>query len=136
LKRPPRFSFVPTLALCLPDGDASSLLGDVLGLTALDEPSPEQRTYGSGGGVFFVDTRGQKNAPVGFLPLFVTDDLEEARTHLAEQGYATDPLPWSPEAAAFVVRAPGGAGFVVGSRAHVVERRARRLLVDPEPDAD
>jgi hypothetical protein len=129
--RPPRFDFVPTLAVCLREEDAGALFADALGLRTLEEPRDEQRVFGSGKGVFFVDTRGQKNAPVGFLPLFVTEDLGRAREHLAERGYAVDPLPWAPDAPAFLVRAPGGASFCVGSQADVVERRARRLLVDP-----
>jgi len=131
-KRPPRFDFVPTLAVCLGDEDTRRLFEDTLGLPALEEPGEEQRAYASRRGVFFVDTRGQKNAPVGFLPLFVTDDLDAARAHLVERGYATDPLPWAPDAAALLVRGPGGVSFCVGSQAHVVERRARRLLVDSD----
>jgi hypothetical protein len=132
VKRPPRFDFVPTLAVCLGDEDSTRLFEDALGLPALDTPEQEARAFGSARGAFFVDTRGQKNAPVGFVPLFVTDDLERARTHLDDRGYTIDPLPWSPEAAAFLVRAPGGVTFCVGSQAHVVERRARRLLVDDD----
>lgn len=134
MTRAPRFDFVPTLALCLGDDDTARLFEDALGLRSLEEPAGEHRTFASGPGVFFVDTRGQKNAPTGFLPLFCTDDLDAARAHLEERGYTADPLPWAPEAPAFLVRAEGGASFCVGSKAHVVEQRARRLLVDPGGD--
>lgn len=122
-----RLTFVSTLAVCLDAGEARRLFKDALGAEEL-EGEGGQLAFRRGGAVFFVDARGAKNAPLGFLPLFVTDQLHAARAHFGELGYSTEPLPWAPDAAAFLVRGPGGASFCVGDEAAVVETRVREGL--------
>lgn len=122
----PRFAFVSTLAVCLDEGQARRLFHEGLGLLELEGArADEQLAFQSGAGVVFVDARGVKNAPVGFLPLFVTDDLEGARTHLLALGYTLDALPWAPDAPSLLVRAPGGVSFCVGDRSQALGAHAR-----------
>lgn len=114
----PRFSFVQTLAVCLEEPQARRLFEAALGLEEVEAAREDaQLAFRSGRGVVFVDARGAKNAPVGFIPLFVTDDLTEARAHLTAHGCAVDPVPWAPDAPSVLVRAPGGVTFCVGDRA-------------------
>jgi hypothetical protein len=131
----PRFELVPTLGVCLGADDARALFDDALGLKRNSaQAGDDELVYESGElGALFVDARGQRNAPVGFLPMFATPDLEAARAHLTKLGYTADPLPWAPDAPAFLVRAPGGASFCVGERRPPQpQQRAGGLLADSE----
>jgi catechol 2,3-dioxygenase-like lactoylglutathione lyase family enzyme len=109
--------------VCLDAKAARKLFCDALGAEEL-EGEDEQLACRHEGAVTFVDARQAKNAPLGFLPLFLAEELEPARAHFRALGSLAEPLPWSPEAAAFLVRGPQGASFCVGAKAAIVAMRA------------
>lgn len=123
--RRPRFSFVPSFGVALPASEARRLFADGLGFEEL-EGSSEDLAFLLGKATLFVDPRADDDAPPGFLPLFVTDDLEAARAHLAGLGFVVEGMPWAPDAPGFMVRV-GEAAFCVAHTDRVLEERAAAL---------
>lgn len=125
----PRFRFVPTLGVSLPAELARRVFAEGLGLEELEGDGDDELAFLLGGATLFVDTRAA--GPPGFLPLFVTDDLEGARAHLAGLGLVVEPMPWAPDAPGFLARA-GTAAFCVAHTDPVLEGRARARLDEEE----
>lgn len=133
MPRPPRFRLVPSLALSVSKEAAERVLEAALGLVSLEkDPGERERSYSMGSASLFVPAPEGEAAPRGFLPLFVTDDLEAARAHLEGHGLSTEPMPWAPDAPGLLVRGPEGIAFCVADEDRVLEGRAARLVEEED----
>jgi hypothetical protein len=93
----PRLRFVRSLAVATSTSDARALLD---GLGASPTEDLDAFTLGDGAVLVVPESEG---APRGFIPLFVTDDLQRACDHYVDSGLTVRDLPWDPRARAVLV---------------------------------
>jgi len=131
--RPPKFKFVPTLALGASREDARHVFEDALGCHVIEQDD-EHTAYGFGKQALYVDTSGSLAAAFGFLPLFAVDRLAHGIAHLQAHDCTVQPLPWDQDAPGRLVSGPGGITFCLVAESDVMAIRAERFLAASPQD--